>query len=138
MITGAEEIRYTPVEAYGISTFAGGISSGGTGGDVTVTNGVRFIWVYDPSQPAESPSGFTGKGWFADAEGSPIWYSIQFYGMTLEGILAGFANESRKNLNDIFTNWQDYVDAQGWQGRDVVQQFQQKLGWTSCWSNLNS
>ncbi len=135
-LSGEEYITYTPVEAYGISTFADGIISGGTGGDATVTQGVRFLWVYNPDTPNAAPSGFTGQGWFADAEGSPIWYSIQFSGMTLQGILDEFAAGTRTNLNDVFTNWQNYVDALGSQGTDAVQQFQQKLGWT-CWSNLN-
>lgn len=137
MLSGSEEIWYTPVEAYGVSTFAGGISSGGMGGDATVTEGVRFLWKYDPDTPDKTPSGFTGQGWFADTNGSPIWYSIQFYSMTLQGILDEFAGGTRTNLNDVFTNWQNYVDAAGSQGNDVVQQFQRAVGY-DCWSNLNS
>ena len=72
MITGSEEIRYTPVEAYGVSTFAAGIISGGTGGEATVTQGVRFTWVYDPDSPDASPSGFTGQGWFAEDRKSVV------------------------------------------------------------------
>lgn len=129
-------INYTPVQARGISPYAGGIISGGTGGNATTTKGVQFTWVYDPDNPRITPSGFTGQGWFAETEGSPIWYSIEFCGMTLDGILAEFAGGNRENLNDVFRNWQSYVDAQGWQDKDVVQQFQQKLGW-NCWSNLS-
>lgn len=136
MLSGSEEIWYTPVEAYGVSTFAGGISSGGMGGDATVTEGVRFLWKYDPESPRVTPSGFTGKGWFENTYGSPIWYSIQFHGMDLDTILAEFANNSRVNLNDIFKNWQVYVDAQEWQNNDVVQQFQRAVDY-DCWSNLN-
>lgn len=137
--TGSETIyiNYTPVQARGISTFAGGIASGGTGGDATTTKGVRFTWAYDPEFPDKTPSGFTGQGWFAETQGSPIWYSIMFCNMTLKGILDEFKAGTRANLNDVFLNWQTYVDAQGWQGTDVVQQFQAKLGWT-CWSNINS
>ena len=134
MIYGSNEV-YSPVSAYGISTFAEGIISGGTGGDVTATQGVNFKWVYDPSTPEAIPSGFTGQGWFADKEGSPIWYSIQYCGMTLQGILDEFAGETRTNLNDVFQNWQKYVDAQGSPGNDVLQQFQQAVGY-DCWSNL--
>lgn len=136
MISGSNEV-YIPVDAYAVMPMAGGIISGGTGGDDTVTQGVRFSWVYDPDIPGGTPSGFTGQGWFADTEGSPIWYSINFHSMTLQGILDEFERGTRANLNDVFTNWQRYVDAEGSQGTDVVQQFQQKLGWT-CWSNLNS
>lgn len=128
---------YTPVDAYAVMPMAGGIISGGSGGDATVTQGVRFLWVYDPDTPNGSPSGFTGKGWFADTEGSPIWYSIHFHSMTLEGILGEFANGTRTNLNDVFTNWQNYVNALGAQGTDVVQNFQAEFGFNSgCWSNL--
>lgn len=125
---------YTPVDAYAVMPMAGGIISGGTGGDATLTQGVRFTWVYDPDTPDASPSGFTGQGWFADAEGSPIYYNIQEHGMTLEGILSEFAGD-RVDLNDVFQNWQIYVDAEKSQERDVVFEFQQKLGWT-CWSNI--
>lgn len=136
--SGSETIyMYTPVEAYGISTYAGGISSGGTGGDATSTQGVRFLWVYDPDMPDKAPSGFTGGGWYEDRQGSPIWHSSQFYSITLEDILAGFKDGTRENLNDVFTNWQDYVDAQGSLGNDVVQDFQYTVP-RGCWSNLNS
>lgn len=128
---------YTPVDAYAVMPMAGGITSGGTGGDATVTQGVRFTWVYDPDTPDASPSGFTGQGWFADKVGSPIWYCITFCSMTLEGILAGFGSGDRVSLNDVFQNWQNYVDAQGFQGKDVIQEFQQQLGWI-CWTNLNN
>lgn len=123
---------YTPVDAYAVMPMAGGIISGGTGGDATLTDGVRFNWVYDPNNPDKS--GFTGQGWFADAEGSPIYYNIQEHHMTLEGILSEFAGD-RVDLNDVFQNWQIYVDAEKSKGRDVVFEFQQKLGWT-CWSNI--
>lgn len=136
MLSGSEEIWYTPVEAYGVSTFAGGISSGGMGGDATVTEGVRFLWKYDPEFPRAAPSGFTGKGWFENTYGSPIWYSIKFHGMALDTILAGFANNSRGDLNDIFKNWQVYVEAQASQNNDVVQQFQRAVDY-DCWRNLN-
>lgn len=124
---------YTPVDAYAVMPMAGGIISGGTGGDATLTDGVRFNWVYDPNNPDKS--GFTGQGWFAEIEGSPIWYSIKFGGMTLDGILGEFGTGKRVDLNDVFQKWQNYVDAGESQGKDIVQEFQQKLGWT-CWSNI--
>lgn len=125
---------YTPVDAYAVMPMADSIISGGTGGDATLTQGVRFTWVYDPNTPDASPSGFTGQGWFADAEGSPIYYNIQEHRMTLEGILSEFAGD-RVDLNDVFQNWQIYVDAEKSKGRDVVFEFQQRLGW-KCWSNF--
>lgn len=127
---------YTPVDAYAVMPMADGITSGGTGGDATLTDGVRFLWVYNPDSPAGSPSGFTGKGWFEDLPGSPIWYSIQFQTATLEDILNGFAEGDRVNLNDVFQNWQSYVDAQSSQGNDVVQNFQRAVDY-DCWSNIN-
>lgn len=101
------------------------------------TQGVNFKWVYDPGTPGASPSGFTGQGWFADTDGSPIWYSIQYHGMTLDGILNGFKEGTRINLNDVFQNWQNYVDAQGSIDTDVLQQFQRQVGY-DCWSNLKA
>lgn len=136
MLSGSEEIWYTAVEAYEVSAYADGIISGGTGGDATVTNGVRFLWVYDPNSPSSSPSGFTGQGWFENLPGSPIHYSIDACGMTLQGILDGFADGSRVNLNDVFQNWQTYVNSQAGEDIDVAKQFQQALGWSDCWSNI--
>lgn len=135
MITGSNDV-YTPVDAYGVTTFADGISSGGTGGDATLTQGVRFMWVYDPDNPSGAPSGFTGQGWFEGTNGSPIWYSTNLYNITLADILKGFADGDRTDLNDVFKNWQNYVDAAASQGNDIVQNFQQLVGY-SCWSNLN-
>lgn len=137
MIYGTETVTYTPVEGNGVSLFAEGIMSGGTGGDATVTQGVRFLWVYDPDHPTGSPSGFTGQGWFAEVEGSPIWHSTQNYGITLDVILKEFKGGTRINLNDVFTRWQNYVDAAGSQGNDVLKQFQERVGY-DCWSNLNN
>lgn len=137
MIYGDNVVYYTPVEAYPVMLMDGGIISGGTGGDATTTQGVRFTWVYDPDTPGGTPSGFTGKGWFAETVGSPIWYSIEFYSMTLQGILDEFSGGTRTNLNDVFTNWQNYVDAGSFQGNDVVQQFQRAVDY-DCWSNINS
>lgn len=43
----------------------------------------------------------------------------------------------RVNLNDVFQNWQDYVEEQGALGRDVVMLFQEEFGFHSgCWTNL--
>ena len=127
---------YTPVDAYAVMPTAGVVISGGSGGESTVTKGVRFLWVYNPTKPEASPSGFIGRGWFEETEGSPIWYSIK-RGMTLEGILGEFSTGHRVNLNDVFQNWQDYVEEQGAQGKDVVQLFQANFGFDSgCWTNL--
>lgn len=127
---------YTPVDAYAVMPTAGVVISGGNGGDNTITKGVRFLWVYNSTKPEASPSGFIGRGWFEETEGSPIWYCITFCSMTLEGILNGFAGD-RVDLNDVFQNWQDYVEEQGALGRDVVQLFQANFGFGSgCWTNL--
>lgn len=136
MIFGSNDV-YEPVAAYDVGQYTrNGIISGGSGGNATTTQGVRFLWTYDPNSPDGAPSGFTGKGWFENTDGSPIWYSIKYCSMTLEGILAGFAGGTNPNLNDVFTNWQEYVDAQDFQGTDVVQQFQIAVDY-DCWSNIN-
>lgn len=127
----------SPVAAYSVGTRDGGIISGGTGGNATVTQGVRFFWTYDPTSPNGTPSGFTGKGWFAETEGSPIWYSSEFGSISLQDILEGFKNGTRTTLDDVFTKWQNYVNAEGFQGTDVVQQFQRLVDY-DCWSNINS
>ncbi len=127
----------SPVAAYSVGTRDGGIISGGTGGNVTTTQGVNFKWVYDPSNSSGTPSGFTGQGWFENTLDSPIHYSIQCCGMTLKGILDGFADGTRGNLNDVFNNWQYYVNVQGDLGHDVVQDFQLEVG-PGCWSNLKA
>ena len=138
MIYGDNVVYYTPVEAYPVMLMDGesGIISGGFGDGATVTQGVRFSWIYNPDYPDTTPSGFTGNGWFADYPSTPIWYSITSCQMTLQGILDGFADGTRTNLNDVFINWQNYVDAQGSQGNDVVKDFQGKV-W-DCWTNLNN
>lgn len=135
MLSGTEEIWYTPVEAYEVSTFADGIVSGGTGGDATISGGVRFTWVFDPSSPGGNPSGFTGRGWFEETEHSPIWYSVNYCGMTLEKILQDFATGERKNLNDVFANWQTYVNSQP-NGKDIVAIFQSQFPYFTCWRNV--
>ena len=135
MLYGDNVVYYTPVEAYPVMTMDVGIISGGTGGDAAVTEGVRFFWVYNPVSTHSAPSGFTGQGWFADVNGSPIWYSTENNNMTLDDILDGFAEGKRTDLYDVFSDWQDYVDAQGSQGNDVVKQFQKTVGY-ACWGNI--
>lgn len=127
----------SPVAAYSVGTRDGGIISGGTGGEATATQGVNFKWVYDPGTPGASPSGFTGQGWFADTPGSPIWYSSEIGSTSLQDILDGFESGTRTTLNDVFQNWQNYVDAAGSQENDVLQQFQRLVGY-DCWSNLKA
>lgn len=134
MIFGSNDV-YEPVAAYDVGQYTrNGIISGGNGGNVTTTRGVTFTWVYDPNN--STGSGFTGQGWFADIDSSPIGYSIKYCSMTLQNILDEFENGKRTDLNDVFLNWQGYVDEQEKMGIDVVYQFQQKLGWT-CWSNIS-
>lgn len=126
---------YTPVDAYAVTPMGNNVISGATGGDATLTDGVRFLWAYNNATPTGSPSGFTGKGWFESVPGTPIWYSIESQFMTLNEILDGFSSGTRTNLNDIFQHWQNYVDTQEFQGNDVVQEFQKHVDY-DCWSNL--
>lgn len=134
MISGSEEIQYTPVEAYGVSTLAEGIISGGGGGDATISGGVRFFWVYYPYSPDESPSGFTGGGWYETLDNSPIWYSAQ-NGLDLNTILNGFATPGgRTDLNDVFRLWKTYVSNVG-NNNEIVKNFQLSIN-SACWNNL--
>lgn len=123
---------YTPVDAYAVMPMEGGITSGGTGGDATVTQGVRFLWVYNPGTPDGPPSGFSGKGWFADMVGSPIEYSK----MKLSDILQEFSTGARVDLNDVFQKWQGYVDKELANENDILKTFQMAVGY-DCWTNLN-
>lgn len=125
---------YTPVDAYAVMPMAGGIISGGTGGDATVTKGVRFLWVYDPGTPAGAPSGFTGMGWFENSMGTPIW-NLKDSGssLTLETILYEFSKNQRHDLNDVFENWQIYVNEQAQANVDVVKDFINQLS-DECWT----
>lgn len=129
---------YTPVDAYAVMPMEGGITSGGTGGDATVTQGVRFLWTYDPANPAGNPSGFTGSGWFENSVGTPIW-NLKDSGssLTLETILYEFSQGHRHNLNDVFEHWQIYVAEQAQGNVDVVKEFVMQLMAVSgidCWS----
>lgn len=120
---GSEVIYYTPVDAYGVTTFSDGIISGGMGDDVTITQQIRFFWRYDPSSPDKSPSGFTGMGWFENVAETPIVLS----GIPLSRILSEFENESRNNLNDVFQIWQSYVNQNSTVEHDIVKNFLQLL-----------
>lgn len=130
---------YTPVDAYAVMPMAGGIISGGTGGEATVTKGVRFLWTYNPANPAGNPSGFAGSGWFENSVGTPIWYNQYEYKpqLTLETILYEFSQGHRHNLNDVFEHWQIYVAEQAQGNVDVVKEFVMQLMAVSddaCWS----
>lgn len=125
---------YTPVDAYAVMPTAGVVISGGTGGDATVTKGVRCLWVYDPGTPAGAPSGFTGMGWFENSMGTPIW-NLKDSGssLTLETILYEFSENQRHDLNDVFEHWQIYVNEQAQANVDVVKNFINQLR-DECWT----
>lgn len=139
MLRGSEEVYYTPVEAYAVSTFADSIGSisGGTGGDAIVTNGVRFLWSYYNNSPNGAPSGFTDSGWYSNIEGSPIWYSVNYCSVDFNDILEGLGNGTIQNLNEIFQNWQQYVRDEAAKDNDVVKSFMYQIPPT-CWSTLQS
>lgn len=92
---------YTPVDAYAVMPMADGIISGGTGDDNVVVGQTRFYWVYDPLNL--KASGFTGKGWFCGVPGTPLeeWTEEKLF----EEFEAG-----RKDLNDIFAKWQEFIN----------------------------
>lgn len=71
MITGSNDV-YTPVDAYGVTTFTDGIISGGNTGNESISGSTRFLWVYDPNSPCDPPSGFTSQGWFSGVSDTPI------------------------------------------------------------------
>ncbi len=136
MITRSNEV-YTPLEVDGVDNNESGIISGGFGDDTTVTRGVRFLWVYDPTNSLDSPSGFTGHGWFENNTNTPIGYYIQKNGVTLNDIISRF-NNGKDNLNDVFLNWQNHVNTIYEQSKiDLVQQFQYLVDdkGRGCWQN---
>ena len=111
MIQGSNDVHYTPVDGYGVATYAdNGIISGGNSGSATIVGSTRFFWVYDPNNT--ETSGFTGNGWFTDIDYSPISVFLKNKSMSLEQFLDQFDQEvnPRTNLDDVFTYWQDYVD----------------------------
>lgn len=122
-LEGSEYVTYTPVEAYGVSTYDVGIVSGGGAGDATVVGNTRFYWVYNPGDP--STSGFSGKGWFAENQYTPLNYA----GITEKRLIYQFENENRTNLNDIFLKWQELVDSQIPEQTDYVREFIKLIGW---------
>lgn len=124
----------SPVAAYSVGTRDGGIISGGTGDHVTTTRGVNFKWVYVPNNPGSS--GFTGGGsWYQDTEGSPIWYYQTMGSGRDRDVVSEIVNGTRTTLDDVFGEWQTYVDAEGSVGNDVLQDFQYTVP-RGCWSNL--
>lgn len=137
MIQGSEVIYYTPVEAYGVTTFADGIISGGGGNDTTISQSVRFFWVYDPSRPNTSPSGFTGMGWFENTQDTPIWLSEK-NGILLEDILDQFSQGIKTNLNQEFQSWNSYVIENSSLSNDIVGRFQRAINNYDCWQNVTN
>lgn len=127
-LEGSEFVTYTPVEAYGVSTYDVGIISGGGGDEATVIQSTRFFWVYDPEHPDKS--GFTGQGWFADVPNTPLNYS----NITEDELLRQFQEGDRINLNDVFQAWQILVSSQIPGKTDYVGDFIDKIDNRACWS----
>ncbi|WP_287493438.1 hypothetical protein [Sellimonas sp.] len=124
-LEGSEYVEYTPVEAYGVSTFDVGIISGGTSGDATIVKGTRFYWVYDPNNL--SASGFTGSGkWYCEVENTPL------YGLSEAELLNEFETQVRTNLNEEFQAWQALINSQG-NDTDYAGNFAKMLP-DACWS----
>lgn len=120
-LEGTEYVTYTPVEAYGVSTFDVGIISGGGGGEATVVRNTRFFWVYDPENPQSS--GFTGSGnWFCGVANTPL------ANITKEQLLQEFKNGTRTNLNTEFQAWQVLVSNQTPGKTDYVGDFMEMVG----------
>lgn len=135
MITGSNNI-YTPVDAYGVETYADGMISGGSGDNIIPSNGVRFLWIYNPDNPYTYPSGFSGNGWFENVSWGPIGYFLDHNPLDFEQFIQSFST-SRTNLNDVFSTWQAYVTEQSKYNNDVAQKFIEKIGGfnaKNCWS----
>lgn len=127
-LEGSEFVEYTPVEAYGVSTFDVGIISGGNGGEATVVQNTRFFWVYDPENPEKS--GFTGGGeWFCGIVNTPL------ANITEEQLIQEFANGTRTNLNTEFQAWQVLVSNQTPGETDYVKEFMQMVGFDCFTTN---
>lgn len=124
MISGENTVIYTPIEAYSLNAADSRVTSGGFGDDVTVTQGVVFLWVYDPDLP--NGGGFTGNGWFCGLANMPL------ANVTQEELIRQFEEEGRTNLNDYFQAWQEVVSNQG-QETDYVKDFTEMVGY-NCWS----
>lgn len=130
MIYGDNRVEeYSTVQAFSVEPANARVISGGSGEDITVTEGTTFFWVYDPT--GATPSGFTGTGWYNDTPNSPICVS----GISIKEIEDGFANETRTNLNDVFSAWQSFVNQHA--GEGIVSDFVTTLvnnGGGNCWS----
>ena len=121
---GTEYITYTPVAAYGVSTYAEGIVSGGTGENVTETKGTRFLWVYDPDNL--DTSGFIGEGWFCEVPNTPL------ANITEAELIRQFNEDNRIDLNDFFQKWQTVVENGVINGEDYVSEFAFMIGTPAC------
>ena len=121
MIYGDSSVEvYSAVEGGSIDPSNSTQISGPLVDDETViTGGIRFSWSYDPTTGA---GGFTGVGWFANDNTTPIGYSS--YYNNEEALEAALVNGSLQNLNAIFNAWQSFVqNAIEVEGVDYVQQF---------------
>ena len=128
-MNGSNTIEYQPVEAYGVMPMNNDIISGGFGDNVTVTQGVTFIWYYDPNDQTNG-GGFTGKGWFCGEDNTPL------ANKNLEELLTSFRNGSKTNLDDEFEAWQSVVNSQG-PDTDYVKDFMEMVGF-NCFTTRDS
>lgn len=100
---GYEQVEYTPVQAYALdSQSSNSVISGGSGDGVIVTESTTFYWRYDPDDTVSD--GFTGKGWFQDREGTPLYVAGL---MTEDAVIEEITKKG--NLNDVFDVWRNYV-----------------------------
>lgn len=124
MMNGSNYVEYTPVQAYGIMPMANGIISGGTGDEVTVTDGVTFYWVYDPDNAGVS--GFSGSGnWFCEVPNTPLANT------TYDALMQKFAS-GIDNLNSEFAAWQEVIQNQTGD-TDYLHDFMKMVGF-DCFS----
>lgn len=75
----------------------------GQEGDMTLVQGYTFLWTYIEGG---SNNGFTGSGWYADIEGSPL----KIAGYTAKEVEMNLQNGIWTNLNIIFHTWQQHAN----------------------------
>lgn len=132
MIYGENYVEvYSPVEAYSVDARNSGIISGGSGGSTIITQGTRFLWVYDPNQ--NDLGGFTGGSWLIGVGGTPLedW--------TLEQV-GEYFEAGNTNLDEVFRAWNRYVVENAENDPLIVSRFQEAIvsrgGSFSCWETV--
>lgn len=124
-------IAYTAVEAYSLDPSNSRIISGGNQGTEVISGNIRFLWSFNPET---REGGFTGVSWFASKQNTPLYVA----GMSEKQIEDGLIDGSRTNLNDVFDEWQTFIN--GNPTTDFVHGFIDILyanNASGCWSSVS-